>query len=107
MPGDRACRQVNRELATIAGEVGSFCGTGIIMAEDRIIHLGDAAVPALVRALDGDGWVRPFFARVILHRMWHFDQVSAWCRAHTDDDNFPWVCQGVNPWSLLAGAGEL
>jgi hypothetical protein len=105
--GDRTCAQVNRELDIIQGEIGSFCGTEIMRAEHRLLQLGEPSVPTLMRSLEVSGWVRPHFSALLLSRLHHDADLSAWCRAHSEHENFPWACQGLTPWSVLAGAGEL
>ncbi len=105
--GDRDCAEVNRHLDAIQATIGDWCGTPREMHMMEVRRLGARAVPTLQRALDAEGWVRPFFAADILEGMGRAAEVSAWCRANTQHENFPWICQGLNPWSLLAGAGAL
>jgi len=106
-PRDRACPEVNRHLDAVQATIGDWCGTPREMHLMALRRMGEAAVPTLQRSLDVDGWIRPFFAARTLAGIGHDADVSAWCRAHTEDENFPWVCQGLTPWSLLARAGEL
>jgi len=104
--GDRACAEVERHLAVIRAEAGGWCGTVLMSELHRLVAMGDAAVPTLLAELDGDGWATPHYAATALRRLGRDAEVSAWCRAATGRDTFPWVCQGTTPYARWPGLAE-
>jgi hypothetical protein len=104
---DPGCPEVSRRLEVIRGTIGDGCGTERLTQMIALRRMGDRAVPTLLQALNGRDGARPYFAADLLESMGHQAEVAVWCRAHAESPNFPYLCQGLNPFTLLVRAGAL
>lgn len=72
---DDACRLVERHLADLGAERLTY-----YQAVNRIMHLGERAVPTLLRELDTESALHVRTAAYVLTALGHGDEVMAWCR---------------------------
>lgn len=72
---DDACRLVEANLADLRGTTVSYW-----QAVNKLMHLGERAVPTLLRELDTESAIHVQISAYVLTALGHGDEVVAWCR---------------------------
>jgi len=72
---DEACRIVEAHLADLRADSITY-----YQAVNRIMQLGERAVPTLLRELDTESALHVRLSAYVLAALGHGDEVVAWCR---------------------------